>query len=78
MFVYRTKGLKYNLCVCVCVCACVCVRECLCTGMYFLLYCNAYLFHTGIPCIFAGSKSSFVLSRNCSQNICNTFTFSVL
>ena len=49
----------------------VCVRVCLC--MYFLLDCNAYLFH-----IFVSSKSSYDLSRSCSQNIYDTFTYTVL
>ena len=35
----------------------MCVRVCLC--MYFLLYCNAYLFHI----IFVGSKSSYELNN---------------
>ena len=50
----------------------VCVHVCLC--MYFLMYCNAYLFHI----IFVDSKSSYELSRSCSQNIHDTFTYTVL
>ena len=65
--VYRTKSLRYNLFY-LCVCVCVCLR------MYYLLYCSAYLFRI----TFVGSKSSYELSRICSQNIYNTFTFTVL
>ena len=49
--VYRTKGLRYNLFY-VCVCVCVCVRVRVCLRMYYLLYCNAYLFRI----IFVGSN----------------------
>ena len=67
MFVlYRTKGLKYTFFLFVCVHVCLC--------MYFVLYCNAYLFHI----IFIDSKSSYELSTSCSQNIYDTFTYTVL
>ena len=48
----------------------VCVRVCLC--MYVLLYFSAYLFHISV-----GSKPSYELS-SCSQNIYDTFTYTVL
>ena len=53
---FTGRKAKKTICF-ICVCACV--------SVYFLVYCNAYLFHI----IFAGSKSSYELSRSCSQNI---------
>ena len=46
----------------------------LCVSVYVLLYCNAYLFHI----IFVSSKSAYELSTSCSQNMYDTFTYTVL
>ena len=62
--VYRTKDLKYNLfylCVCVCM------------SVYVFLAVLQCIFHF----IFVGIKPSYELSRSCSQNIYDTFTYTV-
>ena len=63
--VYRTKGL--NTIGFICVFACMSVYV-------LLLYCKAYLFHI----IVVSSKSSYELNESCSQNIYDTFVFTVL